>query len=204
MKLPGLLQLRILKEALRALFTGPATAPFPKRPHVPAERFRGRPKYYDEYCIGCGACFQVCPARAIEMIDSVAERKRHFRLHLDECIFCGQCQANCPPEKGVQLSREFDLACFSRDDCVEKVSKTLVICDQCGEIVGCWEQISWLAKKLGALAYSNPTLFLAYLKDLSLVKEAATSVRPEVTRADRLRILCPRCRREVVIKESTG
>lgn len=205
MRLPCLLQFRILKEAIKALFTGPYTSKFPFQPHVPHENFRGKPEYQDE-CVGCGACAEVCPADAIEVIDSVGEKKRRFVLHLDHCIFCGQCHANCITEKGIIQTGEFDLACFSKEDCVEKTEKTLVVCDGCGEIIGCLEHILWLAKKLGPLAYSNPTLFLTYLKDVKLVKELKTAPRPEaeVGRADRFKILCPRCRREVVIRESQG
>ncbi len=40
MKLPKLRELGI---AIRALLTGPYTTKFPKVPHVPAKRFRGKP-----------------------------------------------------------------------------------------------------------------------------------------------------------------
>ena len=56
MKLPGILQYRLLKEALTALFTGPYTHPFPKEAHEPSKRFRGKPTFDEEECVGCGGC----------------------------------------------------------------------------------------------------------------------------------------------------
>ena len=205
MRLPCLFQFRILKEAVKALISGPYTTKYPFEPHVPAERFRGKPKFHDDDCMGCTACAEVCPADAIDVEDSVESGTRELIYHADICIFCGQCEANCPTEKGIQLSQEYDLACFSRSDCDERVSKTLAICESCGEIIGTREQIIWLAKKLGPLAYSNPTLFLSYLQDTRLVGEMLKPApRAEVSRADRFNILCPKCRREVVIKDGVS
>ena len=202
MRLPCLFQFRILKEAVKALVSGPYTSKYPFEPHEPAERFRGKPKYNDDYCIGCTACAEVCPAKAIDVEDSVEDGTRTMVYHADICIFCGQCEANCPTEKGIQLSHDFDLACFERNACDESVTKTLVVCEGCGETIGTQEQIVWLAKKLGTLAYSNPTLFLSYLQNVKLVGEIEKPApQDEVTRADRFNILCPKCRREVVIRD---
>ena len=204
MRLPCLFQFRILKEAVKALVSGPYTSKFPAEPHVPAERFRGKPHYYDDDCIGCKSCAEVCPSRAIDVIDSLEDKTRTLIHHADHCIFCGQCEANCPTEKGIRLSHDFDLACFDLADCEEKVTKTLVICEDCGEIVGTREQILWIAEKLGP-----PRLFESHtLPDLYARPQSSGRRRgrqeEELTRTERLNILCPKCRREVAIKESTG
>ena len=83
MKLPGILQGRILKEAFSALFKGPYTHPFPKEPSEPAKRFRGKPKYDEEGCVGCGACSMVCPAKDITYVDDINKKKRTITLRYD-------------------------------------------------------------------------------------------------------------------------
>jgi len=201
MKLPSLFQFRILKEAIKALFTGPYTSRFPKESHVPFERFRGRPEFNKEECVGCGACVQVCPSGALSMKDE--GDKRILLIRWDICIFCGQCQANCLTEKGITLSHEFDFATTEkREELRQEIDKELVICHNCGEVIAPYEQILWVAKRLGPLLFSNPSLMLLYLKSqkLSIDEPATRSEEKEFLRADRIRILCPRCRREAVIK----
>ena len=204
MRLPSLLQFRILKEVFKALFTGPYTTKFPYEPHVPADKFRGKPEYDDEECVGCGACSEVCPAQCIDMVD---EEKRKFTLHYDDCIFCGQCQANCITEKGITLTKEFDLALFDRSLAIEEVEKELLRCEFCNSVIGALDHIKWLAQKLGPSAYSNPTIMLASLKELTPLPPEADRAkevpRPEkpLTRADHIRILCPHCRRKVTLTE---
>ena len=42
-----------------------------------------------EACIGCGACVDVCPFAALELVDDVA-------VVNDDCTACGACIAECP------------------------------------------------------------------------------------------------------------
>jgi len=200
-------KLRELKEAVRAFFQGPYTTKFPKVPSVPAERYRGKPKYYEDDCVGCGACAEVCPAGAIELQD---ERRRdssgirRLILHYDICHFCGQCEANCITEKGIKLSLEYDLATYDRTETVESVEKELLFCELCGAPVTTVDHLKWLAKKLGPLAFSNQTLILASYKELALVDETASRDKRPTWRTDYMRILCPRCKREVIFTEEWG
>ncbi len=194
-------KLRELREAIRALIKGPYTSKFPKEPHKPYERFRGRPEYHEDDCIGCGACYEVCPAKAIEMKDERA--KRIFIVRWDLCIFCGHCQANCPTEKGIVLSSEFDLATTGkRQELKQEIKKDLMLCECCGEVIAAKDQILWVARRLGTLIFSNASLMLFYLRnlDLALKDKISSPQEEELMRADRIKILCPRCRREAVIK----
>ena len=194
-------KLRELKEAFRSLFSRPYTADFPRKPHEPFDRFRGKTKYYEEDCIGCGACFQVCPARAIEMQD--IGNKRVLTVHWDLCIFCGQCQANCPTDKGIMLSTEFDISTIGkRADLKQTIEKEFAKCECCGENIVPIDQISWVAKRIGPLCFSNASLMLFYLRSLGLsLKDKFFPQNPlDMTRSDRTKILCPRCRREAVLK----
>lgn len=192
-------KLRELKEAIIALIRGPYTNKFPaEEPKLPAA-FRGFPKYYDEECVGCGACFNVCPARAINMEDDREGRVRRLTLCIDRCITCGQCQANCITKEGIKLGHEYDLTTTDRMDLRERVvEKELVICESCNEIVGAKDHLLWVARRLGPLAFSNPTLMLLSLQGRAAVpKEPGADIEQGLKRGDKIRILCPRCRQEV-------
>jgi len=198
-------KLRELKEALRAIIKGPYTTSFPKKPVTVCERLRGRPYFHEQDCIGCAACAQVCPTGAIEFKDEVVDGKwlRSFVVHWDVCIFCGQCQANCPTGKGIILSSEFAFAtCKGRSELQCKMQKELVICEHCGNKILPYEQYLWVAARLGVLCFTNPSLIVFSLRrfGLALKDKFKEFVGGEIFRDDRFRILCPRCRREVVIK----
>ena len=66
MKLP---KIRELGEAIKALIFGPYTSKFPLRVPMIPDGFRGKPQFYEDDCVGCLACVEVCPARAIEYVD---------------------------------------------------------------------------------------------------------------------------------------
>jgi formate hydrogenlyase subunit 6/NADH:ubiquinone oxidoreductase subunit I len=199
-------KLRELKEAIKALVKGPYTSRFPYEPHKPFEAFRGRPYFHQEDCIGCAACAQVCPTGAIEFKDkAVSQGKgvRVFTVHWDLCIFCGQCQANCLTSKGIILSQEFDFATTEdREDLKQSIEKECITCECCKEVVVPLDQYAWVAKRLGPLCFSNSSLMLFYLFNLGLSIRGKASLKEpqEFSRAERAKILCPRCRREAVIK----
>ncbi|MFA5355861.1 MAG: 4Fe-4S dicluster domain-containing protein [Candidatus Omnitrophota bacterium] len=194
-------KLRELKEAVRALIKGPYTSKFPYQPHTPFERFRGRPEFHEEDCVGCGACANVCPARAIDIQD--IKNKRVLTVNWNLCIFCGQCQANCITGKGIILSNIFDLATTgSKDELKQTIEKELAVCDCCAESIVPYDQIFWVAQKIGPLCFANPSLISFYLKVLGLASKDRPSPKEEMEpgRSGRMKVLCPRCRREAVLK----
>jgi formate hydrogenlyase subunit 6/NADH:ubiquinone oxidoreductase subunit I len=193
-------KLRELKEAIKSLFSRPYTTRFPYQPHQPYERFRGKPEFHVEDCIGCTACMQVCPTGAISFKDELinGKAKRIFNLQWDVCVFCGQCQANCPTGKGIILSQEFDLATTqNRQDLRQSIEKDLAQCDCCGEMIVPFDQINWVAQKLGPLCFTNASLLLFYLRNIRLADKEKFSVKDgKLLRPDRIKLLCPRCRRQ--------
>lgn len=201
-------KIRELKEAITALLSRPYTMPFPRKAHQPAKRFRGKPEYSNEGCIACTACSLVCPARAIEFRDEfhgkIATRK--MILHLDECHYCGQCSALCttrndnPP--GIKHTTEFDLAGFDRTSMTsETEEKELALCEICGDIITAKAHLDWIAKKLGPLAFSNPTLFISSLKGMGFASDMADVARDYILRSDRVKILCAKCRRKATLEK---
>jgi len=200
-------KLRELVEAVTALIRGPYTTKYPYKPHEPPKRFRGKPEYSNAGCIACTACALVCPARAIEVRDSVTKDKavRKMVLHLDECHYCGQCSALCttrednPP--GIKHTTEFDLAGFDRDQMLSTTDdKDLALCEICGDVITAKAHISWLVKRLGPLAFSNPTLFISSLKDMGVAEDVFQVAKDYVLRSDRIKVLCSKCRRRATIE----
>jgi len=195
-------KLRELKEALTSLFTKPYTTKFPYQPHTPPKRFRGRPKFDEKECVGCGGCANVCPSNAIELIDNPEEKKRILIHHPDKCIFCGECERNCITEKGIRLTQEFDISYFDTPETVEnKIEHNLVICENCGEIIGTEKHIRFIYKKLGNLAFSQPILITKAIENLEIKTEAEEKILPPIQRTDILKVVCPKCRRIAFISD---
>lgn len=199
-------KLRELREAATAVIRGPYTVKYPREPSIPPETFRGKPEFVEEECVGCGACAQVCPARAIEIKEKVtgSSGKRKLTLHYDHCIFCGQCQRYCTTSKGIKLTNEYDLATYDRSETKVEIEKDLVICEYCGAVIGTVDHIRWVAQKLGTKAYANLGLALMLYRDLDLVPETAPRPAIPLDRADHVRFLCPKCRRELILREQWG
>jgi hydrogenase-4 component H len=198
-------KLRELKEVIRALIKSPYTSKYPAVPAKVYERFRGRPYFYEEDCTGCTACAQVCPPRAIDFEDKVKNNKgkRKLTINWDICIFCGQCEASCLTGKGIILSREFEFAtCGRREELKQEIEKELILCECCSEVVAPIDQYEWVAKRLGALCFTNSSLMLFYLRTLGLGlnEKLAPKGEENFIRTDRIKVLCPRCRRQAVIK----
>ena len=200
-------KLRELGEAVKALIRGPSTIKFPAEPYVPPDAFRGKPKYYEEDCIGCKACAEVCPSQCIKVTEQTDADPpvRRFELHYDACIYCGQCQLYCTTEKGIRLTTEFDLTTLDRNSCIESVEKELVLCEVCKSVIGCRDHLLWIAERLGAKRYANPTLILLADDELGLIHgEAERDPSKPLDRSDTMRVLCPTCRRASVLREVWG
>ncbi len=200
-------KLRELKEAIRALLTGPYTTRFPKVPHEPPEGFRGKPEFDEDGCVGCGGCAEVCPAVAIRVTDDPAgdPPRRRLELRYDKCVFCGQCELNCITKEGVRLTKQYDMAGLDRSEFRVRIEHDLVLCEVCGAIVGTPKHLRWVAEKLGAKSYANPTLIVSADGSMHLAaRDAGRPGEPALPRSDMMRVMCPACRRTTVVRELWG
>jgi len=196
-------KLRELGEAVRALVKGPYTVNFPRVPSPAASGFRGIMVFEEEKCIVCGACAEVCPAGARELTDSLGNKTRRITHHQERCIYCGLCEAHCP-WKAIHHTEEYDLAQLTRDNYDTFVEKELLMCEICGGPIATREQLLWIARTAGELAYANPTLAFLLHQDIEGVETTLPLGASRAYRSDHLRLLCPTCRREVYLQEIWG
>jgi hydrogenase-4 component H len=153
--------------------------------------------------VGCLACEEVCPVNAIAHRDEVEapDAARRIMIHYtDTCIFCGQCEAACINDhQGIRLTNEWELSFFDRAQAYETIEKELQLCEACGAPIACKDHLDWLALRLGELSFSSPTLFLLRLHRLGAAELPLNRATTEGSRADRVKILCARCRRKTTL-----
>ncbi len=200
-------KLRELGEAIKAVFKGPYTHPFPAQPSPAPEAYRGQGQFDADECVACGGCARVCPAGAIDVVDRPDETPpmRAIVRHDDRCIFCGACEEYCLTGKGVHLTTTYDLATLDRATSTVSIDKELALCEVCGAVISAKAHLQWVARKLGAKRFANPTLILSAEGALELVgPESARRPDVPIGRSDIVRVLCPKCRRAVVVSELWG
>lgn len=196
-------KLRELKEAIISLFTFPFTTKFPKKPHVPFEKFRGKPVVDEDNCVGCETCANVCPTGAISFKDDAGKKVRTITRDYSLCIFCGQCEANCITGKGVKLSNKiFDLATFDKKTLVELQKRDLLTCENCNAIITTKDHLKYIHNKLGAKAFAS-VLNLKMLNErlnLAESKDVSFETKDGLKRKDVFNVICPNCLRKVAVK----
>jgi hydrogenase-4 component H len=196
-------KLRELKEAVVSLVTPAYTSKYPGEPHVPFERFRGKPIVDNDNCVGCETCANVCPPHAITFTDDREKGIRIIKRDYGKCIFCAMCQDHCITEKGVKLSDKiFEIAVFDREKNVEYQEKELLICESCGAVITTKEHLHFMHRRLGPKAFSS-ILNLNMLNDklkFAGGQDVDVEIRDGLKRKDMFNIICPNCMRQVLVK----
>ena len=199
-------KLRELGEAVKSFISPAFTSRFPSEPAPAPPAYRGKGKFHEDKCIGCGACAEVCPADAIEKIDdpTTSPPKRTLIRHDDICIFCGQCQALCTTEEGIECTPEYELSTTDRRTCAVSIEKELFLCSMCGAVITTKDHLRWMADRLGPKRYANPSLILVAEEKLNLATTESGEKDPVPDRKQIMQVLCPHCRRHVLLKEIWG
>jgi len=99
---------KMLAETLSSLFKKPATSSYPFEKREIHKSYNGKVAYIQAKCVGCNMCVRNCPAKAI-FITKIADKLFEATLHLDRCIFCGQCVISCK-FGALANTNEFELA----------------------------------------------------------------------------------------------
>lgn len=196
-------KLRELREAVISLVTPAYTSKFPAEPHIPFERFRGKPVVDDNNCVGCETCANVCPPQAITFTDNIEQKSRTIKRDYGKCIFCGQCQDHCITKKGVTLSDKiYDLAVFERTKNVEYQEKELLVCENCSAVITTKEHLKFMHRKLGPKAFASILNLNILNEKLKLAEGQDThiEIRDSLNRKDMFNIICPNCLRQVLVK----
>jgi Ni,Fe-hydrogenase III small subunit/formate hydrogenlyase subunit 6/NADH:ubiquinone oxidoreductase subunit I len=89
---------------------GIVTVPYPDRPALVSEHFRGPPEFDFERWRDARPAAGVCPTGAIAVNDN--RLSRQVTVDYGLCIYCGQC-ADASPE-AVRVTRDFELATGDR------------------------------------------------------------------------------------------
>jgi NADH-quinone oxidoreductase subunit I len=106
--------LKTIEVLFETLFSKPMTVKFPYEAIEIPEGYRGEHALDMDKCVGCELCAEICPNRAIEMVELSEEHKEKYpktypRLDLGKCCFCGLCQDICP-RKCLTLTKNVFLA----------------------------------------------------------------------------------------------
>ncbi|MBU0711405.1 4Fe-4S dicluster domain-containing protein [bacterium] len=194
-------KLREVTEALKSLFSPAYTIKFPFKPYVAPEEYRGYPKFYEDGCIGCGTCAQVCPTNAIDIIDDLKTGNRKLVLDYASCSQCGQCEEKCITNEGIKLSSNYVLSTpdLKAPEVFEIVEKSLAICEACGKGFACHDHLLFVKERLGAKAYAHPNLLIETQRQFTDLKPSA--IKDHIRREDLIKMVCPVCRHKTVVSD---
>lgn len=85
-------------------------------------------------CVACMMCPTICPANCIHIEADASpwdDREKYpKKFEIDElrCIYCGMCEEACPVD-AIELTTEYDIVGYSRQEMIFDKSKLLEVYD---------------------------------------------------------------------------
>jgi len=119
-----------LKETLLCLKAGRVTLPYPMQAKPVPKRFRGRPIFDINKCIGCAGCANNCPAREI-LVEDPCQELRIIKYIGRRCTYCGRCADVCP-EGAITMSQEYENGTNDIHDIGQDLRIFMGTCQRCG------------------------------------------------------------------------
>ncbi|MBI5374693.1 MAG: 4Fe-4S dicluster domain-containing protein [Candidatus Schekmanbacteria bacterium] len=107
--------------------------------------FGGKVEIDTDKCIACGACAEICPTGAIEVVDR--DGKRFISHNLQICVGCRKCEGSCD-DKAIKAVPGLELKAFFEGRSEPKKEADLIACKQCGRPVGPAQAIEKIKKTL--------------------------------------------------------
>jgi F420-non-reducing hydrogenase iron-sulfur subunit len=135
----------------------------------------GFPKRDPEKCIGCYACYNICPEKAIT-IEDVKNKRRYGTLHAS-CLLCKECEKICPQE-AIEIAPGFELLSFLLKEPLWEFEVKMQKCSVCKE-------------------YFNPIPFCDELEKTLISKKADGSIS-ELNLPFNPYTTCPECKRKKI------
>lgn len=106
------MKIKIIPKLILNLFRRPLTVKFPAESLSIPDGYRGKHKFLPDKCLGCGRCAEICPNKAIEMVEVKQKDgtiKKQPEIDINKCCFCGLCEEVCPT-KAIRLTQKIPLA----------------------------------------------------------------------------------------------
>lgn len=104
------------------------TVQYPRQKIQMSPAYRGYPQFiidpetHTHRCIACEMCARICPSQLIHIEGAKfpGEKQKRATKYVHEhyyCSFCGLCVEVCPTT-ALEFSKEYQMACFHREDAV--------------------------------------------------------------------------------------
>lgn len=108
-----------IKEALKSLFGSTVTNRYPYAGADVPKGYRGKIKFHEDLCVGCGMCIKVCSPGAITKLVKNKEDAQEITMRFDlgSCTFCGMCSDFCG-KKAIELTRDYAMVTTDKKELI--------------------------------------------------------------------------------------